>query len=232
MKRIAIIQSNYIPWKGYFDLIAAVDEVILYDDVQFTKNDWRHRNLIKTPSGVQWLSLPAGQSIHRRIRDVELAPQPWRIKHWKALRSNYSRAACFDEVATWLEPAYLGENETRLSYVNRHLIERVCAFLGIGTRISWSWDYPHAGGRNQRLIDICTHAAADTYVSGPAARDYLDESAFAERGIAVHWFDYVGYPTYPQLWGGFVHEVSVLDLLFNCGSQSPRFMKNVGPVDC
>lgn len=99
VKKIAILQSNYVPWKGYFDLIAAVDEFILYDDMQFTKNDWRNRNQIKTPQGVQWLTVPVGKDIHRRIRDVQLV-DGWQIKHWKTLESNYRRAAHFDAIAS------------------------------------------------------------------------------------------------------------------------------------
>ena len=104
VKKVAILQSNYIPWKGYFDLIAAVDEFILYDDVQFTKNDWRNRNKIKTPQGAQWLSIPVGQNISRRIRDVELPDTKWQLRHWKTIQSNYGRALYFEEVAAILSP--------------------------------------------------------------------------------------------------------------------------------
>lgn len=224
-KRVAIVQSNYIPWKGYFDLIGAVDEFVLYDDAQFTKNDWRHRNRIKTPAGVEWLSLPAGQDIHRRIRDVRIADSRWRRTHWRTLQANYARAPSFAAVAAWLEPLYTERDDDRLSTINRSFIERTCQALGIGTVISDSSAYPLADGRMERLLELCTATGATTYVSGPAASGYLDEAAFAARGIAVEWFDYRGYPEYPQLWGSFVHEVSVLDLLFNCGADASRFMK-------
>jgi hypothetical protein len=224
-KRIAIVQSNYIPWKGYFDLIAAVDEFILYDDAQFTKNDWRNRNRIKTPAGPAWLSIPVGPAIHRRIRDVAVVGTDWRTRHWKTLQANYGRAPGFSETADWLEPIYLAGGETALSAINRRFIEAICARLDIRTRISWSWDYRLDGDRVERLAGLCEQAGADAYLSGPAARQYLDEEVFRRRGITVGWFDYAGYPTYPQLWGDFCHEVSVLDLLFNCGSQARRYMK-------
>jgi hypothetical protein len=229
MKKVAIIQSNYIPWKGYFDIVAAVDEFILYDDMQFTKNDWRNRNRIKTPRGIEWISIPVGQNIGRRIRDVELPMTLWQKKHWKMLESNYRRAPHFEAVAALLEPFYLKRVHTRLSAVNRELIETVCAYLGITTKISDSWDYTLVGGKSERLADLCAQAGGTEYVSGPAARDYIEEPAFAERGIKLSWMDYAGYPEYPQLWGEFVHGVTILDLLFNCGKDAPRYMKHVRP---
>ena len=174
MKSVAIVQSNYIPWKGYFDMIAAVDEFVLYDDCQFTKNDWRNRNLIKTPRGVQWLTVPVGQDISRRIRDVELPSGDWQRKHWKTLESNYRRARHFDDVAAWLLPLYAESPHGRLSSLNRALIESICAYLGIGTCISNSWDYCLADGKTVRLADLCEQAGATEYVSGPSARDYID----------------------------------------------------------
>lgn len=229
MKKVAILQSNYIPWKGYFDMIAAVDEFVLYDDVQFTKNDWRNRNRIKTQNGVQWLSVPAGQDISRLIREVELKDHRWQAKHWSTLVHSYKRAPCFDSIAAGLEPLYLGREYSHLSQLNRTLIEFVAGQLGIRTRISNSWDYTLVGGQSERLVNLCEQAGASEYISGPSARNYLDESLFADRGIKVTWFDYGGYPEYPQLWGEFEHAVSILDLLFNCGGDAPRYMKYVRP---
>jgi hypothetical protein len=226
VKRLAIVQSNYIPWKGYFDIIAAVDEFILYDDMQFTKNDWRNRNRIKTPKGVEWLSIPVGSDISRRIRDVELPAGQWQVRHWKTLEANYRRAPYFDELAPILEPIYSDCTHAFLSIFNRRMIETVCAYLGIATKISNSWDYTLAEGKSERLADLCAQAGATEYLSGPSARGYIDEGAFAKRGVRVAWVDYSGYPEYPQLWGAFVHGVTILDLLLNCGRDSPRFMKD------
>jgi hypothetical protein len=227
MKKIAINQSNYIPWKGYFDLIASVDEFILYDDMQFTKNDWRNRNQIKTPRGVEWLSVPVGPAIHRRIRDVTLPDSLWQAKHWKTLDANYARAPYFREVAEWLRPLYLQARHTHLSALNRLLIETVCNYLGIKTRITNSWDYQLPEGRSERLAALCAQTGATEYISGPAAKAYLDEDLFKRAGLKVTWFDYGTYPEYPQLWDGFVQGVTVLDLLFNCGPEAPRYMHHL-----
>ena len=227
VKKIAILQSNYIPWKGYFDLIAAVDEFILYDDVQFTKNDWRNRNRIKTPKGLEWISIPVGPGISRRIRDVELPDSRWQEKHWKTLEANYRRASHFAEVASVFEPLYRQGSYSYLSALNREFIEVVCRYLGISTKIANSWDYDLVEGRTDRLVALAAQAGAHEYISGPSAKNYIDESAFASHGIKLTWFDYAGYPEYPQLWGGFSHEVTILDLLFNCGRDAARYMRFV-----
>ncbi len=225
MKKVAILQSNYIPWKGYFDLIAAVDEFIIYDDMQFTKNDWRNRNIIKTPKGCEWISVPVGQDIRRRIRDVELPNKPWQNKHWKTLEMNYTRAAHFEEIAQIFGPIYLQRQFTHLSELNRVFIEKVCNYLGITTKISCSWDYKLIVGRTERIVDLCVQAGCTEYVSGPAAKNYIVDPLFTESGIKLKWFDYGDYPEYPQLWGEFAHGVTILDLLFNCGNKAPQYMK-------
>lgn len=228
MKKIAILQSNYIPWKGYFDLIASVDEFILYDDVQYTRRDWRNRNRIKTPTGLQWLTAPVKVSgrFHQTIRDTELDGTGWAAKHWKTLAGNYRQARHYQEIAGLLEPSYLEMTHTHLSGLNRSLLLAICAYLGITTRISNSWDYTMIDGQSERLADLCVQAGGSEYVSGPAAKAYIDARHFKDRGLKLTWFDYANYPEYPQLWGAFVHQVSIVDLLFNCGPDAPNYMRN------
>lgn len=231
MKKLAIVQSNYIPWKGYFDLMAAVDEFILYDDMQYTRRDWRNRNQIKTPHGVQWLTVPVQVKgkYQQKIRETEIDGGDWAKDHWKTLAQNYRRAAHFQEVAAWLEPLYLAESYSHLSQLNRRLLEAVCAYLGIRTVITNSWDYDLAEGKTERLVDLCRQVGAGEYISGPSAQGYVDAGLFEQAGIRLSWFDYSGYPEYPQLWGEFVHGVTILDLLFNCGPSSPRYLRHVKP---
>lgn len=227
MKRIAILQSNYIPWKGYFDLIASVDEFVLYDDMQFTKNDWRNRNKIKTPNGVEWLSVPVGQDTRRKIRDVAMLDCYWQHKHWRSLEVNYRRARYFDEISSWLSPLYLDMKFSSLSELNMVFIKSVTDYLGIKTKISKSWDYQLTEGKTERLVSICQQAGASEYISGPAAKDYIQAGLFEESSIKLTWFNYENYPEYPQLWGKFVHHVSIIDLLFNCGTEAPNYMRHV-----
>jgi hypothetical protein len=225
MKRVAILQSSYIPWRGYFDLVGSVDEFIFYDDVQYTTRDWRNRNRIKTPQGLLWLTIPVGSSVHRAIRDVTITKPGTGMAHWQRLRANYGRAACYEEVAGWLQSLYCEEEWTSLSAVNERFVRAICQRLGITTRLSRSSDYTLEHGRTERLVSICGQAGASTYVSGPSARAYLDTTAFERAGMDVSWFEYPDYPEHPQLWGPFVGNLSILDLLFNCGAEAPRYMR-------
>ncbi|WP_397451941.1 WbqC family protein [Pseudomonas sp. NA-150] len=231
MKKVAILQSNYIPWKGYFDMIASVDEFILYDDMQYTRRDWRNRNQIKTPQGVQWLTVPVlvKGKYHQKIRETEIDGTDWAAAHWKALVQNYRRAPHFMEIADWLEPLYMNGSYTHISQLNRRFIEAICAYLGIKTTISNSWDYTLLDGKTERLADLCYQAGGSEYVSGPSAKDYVVEKVFDDLSIKLSWFDYAGYPEYPQQWGEFSHGVTILDLLFNCGSESHLFIRHVNP---
>lgn len=229
MKKVAIVQSNYIPWKGYFELIAAVDEFILYDDMQYTRRDWRNRNLIKTPRGVEWLTIPvkAKGNFHAKIREIETERPDWPALHWSVLSHNYASAPFFAETAEWLRPLYEGISTVNLSEINRIFITAACRRLGISTAIKNSWDYQLIEGKSERLADLCAQAGADLYISGPAARGYLEEEAFRRIGIEVRWFNYDGQPEYPQLWGPFTHKVSVLDLLFNTGGNARSYLRQI-----
>ena len=225
-KRLAAVQSCYIPWKGYFDLIHAVDEFVLFDDAQFTRRDWRNRNRIKTKDETRWLTIPVAAKgrYHAPLEEIRIADPAWGERHWRQLSSSYRQARGFGELAERFEALYLGVREERLCAINRRFIEEVCAILGIGTRLSWSMDYTLAPGRNERLLDLCVQAGATTYVSGPSARAYLDVELFRSAGLEVVFFDYTGYPEYEQPFPPFEHQVSVLDLLFCTGREAPRYM--------
>lgn len=229
MKTVAIVQSNYIPWKGYFDMIAAVDEFVLYDDMQYTRRDWRNRNQIKTPQGVQWLTVPVRVKgrYDQKINETEIDGSNWAQAHWKSLAQNYRRAPHFSEVAKWLEPLYTERSYSYLSDLNHRLTVAICEYLGITTQISSSSDYELVEGKTERLAALCAQAGGTKYISGPAAKDYVDEQVFHDAGVQLAWFDYSGYPEYPQLWGEFTHGVTVLDLLFNCGKAAPQYLRYV-----
>jgi hypothetical protein len=219
-RRTAIVQSNYIPWKGYFDMINHVDEFVLLDEVQFTRRDWRNRNRIKTPAGLRWLTIPVEVKgrFTQRIDETRIADPGWARSHWSAIEQAYSGTPHFAAVAERLGPIYAGlAAEDSLSRVNLALLRAVCAMLEIRTPISYSTDYETGDDRSQRLLDVCLATGASEYVSGPAASGYLDVDRFARAGVAVAWFDYAGYPEYPQPHGSFEHGVSVVDLLCCAG---------------
>jgi hypothetical protein len=225
-KTVAIVQSNYIPWKGYFDLIDGVDEFILLDDVQYTRRDWRNRNRLKSPQGVRWLSIPVQVKgrYQQRIDETLIDDPRWAERHWATLLSWYRRAPFFEHYRAELEALYLDTHEERLSSVNRRFVSGLCRLLGISTSLSWSSDYGASGQKTERLLEICLAAGARRYVSGPAAHAYLEEERFHAEGIEVVWMSYEGYPTYPQLHPPFEHRVSILDLLLNTGEQARQYM--------
>jgi hypothetical protein len=227
VKRVAIVQSNYIPWKGYFDLINLVDEFVLYDDRQYTRRDWRNRNRIKTPQGPAWLTVPVQVSgrYHQRIDETEIADLDWGRAHWRTIVHNYADAPFFDLQHDRVERLY-ATNERLLSLVNRSFLEEICSILEIRTRITWSSDYEGVGAKTERLVSLCRQTGADVYLSGPAARAYIEEEQFAAAGIALEYMDYAGYPEYPQLHPPFEHQVSVLDLLFNVGPAATQYLRS------
>jgi hypothetical protein len=231
-KCVAIVQSSYIPWKGYFDLIRAADEFILLDDVQFTKRDWRSRNRIKTKDGLCWLTIPVQTKgrYQQRIMDTTISDPAWAERHWQTIQGAYARTPYFDAYATDVRRTYERPASDRLSDINRSLIEVLCQLLGITTPIRWSSEYHPSDGRNERLIDLCVKTGATDYLSGPSARGYVDEAAFAAAGVTVHFVDYAGYREYPQPYPPFEHAVSALDLLFCTGPHASDFLKDLSPA--
>jgi hypothetical protein len=223
MGAVAVLQSNYVPWKGYFDIIHDVETFVFYDDVQFTKNDWRNRNRIKTAQGVHWLSVPVGQAIDRAIREVAIPDARWQRKHFETLRQSYGKAPHFDFVEPLLEEAYVKRRWDNLSELNQYLITTVSRdFLGMTTRFDDSSRYGLRGARQERLLELLAAVGATEYVSGPSGRGYMDVAEFERRGIRVRFKDYSGYPEYSQLHPPFEHRVSILDLLVHTGPDAPR----------
>ncbi len=226
-KKIAIIQSNYLPWKGYFDLINMVDEFILYDNVQFTKNDWRNRNKIKTPGGIQWITIPVKQELlSQKINETKVSQSNWAEKHYKMLCGNYSRAPFFRDYKPLLEQIYSSIKTELLSEINFIFIKAINDILGIKTNITWSTDYAMIDGRTERLVSLTKQAHGSEYVTGPSAKNYLNESLFYDAGIKISWIDYSGYPEYQQLFPPFEHSVSIFDLIFNTGPKAIEYMKS------
>jgi hypothetical protein len=221
-KRVAILQSNYIPWKGYFDIIHDVDEFIFHDDLQYTKQDWRNRNRIKTPRGPEWLTIPVGGREKRLICDVELPETSWPRSHWRRLETSYGRARHFERYRTLFEEIYLGTTWRMLSDLNQHIIRTLALELGISTRFRDSRDLDLRGRKQERVLEILHWTEAEVYVSGLAAKNYLEEERFAGSGIELVWKEYGGYPEYPQLYPPFLHEVTILDLLFHTGPDAPH----------
>lgn len=221
-KRVAILQSNYIPWKGYFDIINDVDDFVFLDDVQYTRQDWRNRNRIKTRDGVAWLTIPVGTGIGRRICDVPLPRNDWARRHWTRIRDAYRDAPYFQEYGPPIEELYLDHRCSSLSELNQRFVRTIAHVLGITTRFHDSRNVRPVDGEDasHRLLSILRAHQAAVYVSGPSARTYLDAALLTGSGVTVEWKSYEGYPEYPQLHPPFAHDVTVLDLLFNTGPRA------------
>ena len=225
--KVAILQSNYIPWKGYFDIINSVDYFVIYDDVQYTKNDWRNRNIIKTPQGDNWLSIPVYQkSLSQKINETQISLKGWNKKHLKTIEFAYSKAPYFKEYRPFIEDLYTNIPSDNLSEINIYFLEKICQVLGIKTTFVKSSDLQSISGQTERLVDICKNLNATHYLSGPAAKNYLQENLFQEASIDVEWINYSNYPEYSQLFGEFNHYVSIIDLILNNGHKSPLLLKS------
>ncbi|HEU5016968.1 MAG TPA: WbqC family protein, partial [Pseudolabrys sp.] len=231
-RTVGIVQSNYLPWRGYFDLIRSVDEFLLFDIVQYTRRDWRNRNRIKTPTGSAWITIPVEVKgkYHQAIDETYIADPAWAANHIRALELNYQRAAAFDDVAPWLF-ARLAElaDEPLLSRVNEALLRSIAEKLNIVTPIRQCTDLLSREKMaemepSERLIALCQAANAERYLSGPAARNYLNEPLFRESGIEVVWMDYSGYPEYRQLWGPYDPNLSIIDLMLNTGKDAAKLV--------
>jgi len=226
MKKIAISQSNYIPWKGYFDLINMVDEFILYDDTQYTRRDWRNRNKIKTPNGLKWLTIPVDVKgkYFQKIRETKISDKNWRTKHWQQIKQNYSNAKNFEKYQYFFEELYLNCKEKYLSEINYKFLISINKILKIKTKIRFSSEFDIYGNQTEKLLNICKQCNAKIYISGPSAKKYFDEQLAEKNNIQVEWINYKNYEEYEQLYQPFDHKVTILDLIFN--AEPIKFMKS------
>ena len=211
MKKILITQSNYIPWKGYFDAINSVNDFVIYDDAQFTKGDWRNRNRIKTSHGTQWITIPVNMKnrLSKKINEIKISDENWSKKHWNIVKINYSSAPYFKYYQSFFEELYMNCNEQYLSMIN----------------FRWSSEFDLKGDRSEKLLNICLDLKASEYYSGPAAKDYLNTSLFKTRNMKISWINYDGYREYDQLYPPFEHAVSIIDLIFNTGPEIKKYLK-------
>jgi hypothetical protein len=222
---VSILQSNYIPWKGYFDIIAKSDAFVIYDEVQYTKNDWRNRNLIKTQNGLEWLSISVRQeSLNQKIFETNILHSNWSKKHKSTLQTNYGKTPYFKEYKDAFFEIYDTPSNC-LSEINRLFIEKICGILAIETKIIDSRELNLIGDKVERLVDACKKLKATKYLSGPAAKNYMNEVLFYENNIELEWMDYSNYKEYNQLYPPFEHGVSILDLIFNEGPNARSFLK-------
>ncbi len=224
---VGMIQSSYLPWRGYFDFINSVDLFIIYDDVQYTRRDWRNRNQIKTATGKTWLTVPVNFSRNAPtlIQDTEICYQNnWPREHIGRITSSYRRAPHFEQYCDGLFKI-LNQRHRTISELNYATISWTMSVLEIKTPVRWSMEFKPEGIKTDRIIDILKKIKATDYVVGPAARDYIETDKFRTSNIGLEFKSY-DYPEYPQGQGPFDPCLSIIDLIFNCGPHSKKYLKS------
>jgi hypothetical protein len=226
--RVGVIQSNYLPWRGYFDFMDDVDLFVVHDDLQFTKGDWRNRNRLRTPRGLQWITVPVHyRHTAQRIDDTEIDhSRNWQREHRNLIAAHLGSAPYVRDVHALLEPAFDAGHRT-ISQLNVALMQAICGYLAIATPLRFSSEFGLTSSRTERLIELLTAVGATTYLSGPTARAYLDESRFRECGIALEYKAY-DYAPYPQAFEPFDGAVSIVDTIANCGPATRAILKSGG----
>lgn len=222
MTKVGIIQPNYIPWRGYFDFIHEVDVFVFLDDVKFTKRDWRNRNRLQVLNGKPvWLSVPVTANSLTLIKDTEISYDiSWVKDHLGTMRANYSKQIGFDPLFDELSEVY-NQNFRLLADLDIALIDLLCKRLGITTKMLRSSELGCQGRKDHRLIEITRKLGGTGYLSGPAAKSYLQPQLWQDAGIELRFKTYDTYPKYPQNTEQFDPHLSVLDLMFCTGPTAP-----------
>ena len=222
--KVGTIQSNFLPWRGYFDFIREVDLFIIHDDLQYTKGDWRNRNKIKTPHGTRWITVPVHyHHTDQLIEETEIDnSKPWARSMLNRIQNSYQKAPFFESYFSELSDLLL-EPAASISDLNLRLINWVCSHLEIKTPLSFSREYHPKGVKTERLIGLLKQVGATAYLSGPAAKVYIEPELFEQAGIRLEYKVY-DYPEYEQLYPPFDPAVSVIDLLFMLGEDSKNYL--------
>ena len=224
---VTIHQPEYLPWLGFFDRLFKSDAFVVLDDVGYQKNGFINRNKIKTKDGWQWLTVPVkGRSPNKKINEVLIDNEKkWQEGQLSFIKNNYSDSPYFETYYDFLKETF-NKNWEGISDLDVYLIEKISGFLGIKTKIEKVSTLDIGGEKNQRLINICKKIRADAYLSGPGGKNYMDLDLFKKEGINVVFQEF-SHPEYSQMFKeqGFLKEMSVIDLLFNCSSQGLEIIK-------
>jgi len=226
MNKVVVLQPGYLPWIGFFKQMMESDIFVYYDDVQFDKHGWRNRNRVKTASGVQWISVPVRhKNLGKPLINEVLIDNSkiWRKKHIELIRQSYSKSPYINKYLPDLEGLLMSQDWEFLVDLNLSIVDLICEWLSIEVNIKRSSEIEVYGGKNTRIINICNRYNADVYLSGDAAKEYLDVGLFESNNIKVEWNNYKPI-RYKQLYGEFVPNLSIIDLLFNMGESSIDFI--------
>ena len=222
---LTIHQPAYLPWPGYFHRLMLADTFVFFDNTQFEKNSFINRNKIKNPRGAPWLTVPVSLKGHleKEIREIEISGQAWRKDHWQAIELNYKKAKYWNKYSEKLKKFY----EKPYSNIAEACFAQLKMFaemLGVETKIIGASELKKFDSKKDDLVlDICKELSADLYISGSQGKGYLDLEKFKTQGVKVYFQDYQ-HPAYQQLWGEFLPNLSIIDLLFNEGPKSKEII--------
>jgi hypothetical protein len=223
---VVVLQSNYLPWIGYFDLIGRADVCVFYDDVQYTKNDWRNRNRIPTRQGLEWITVPVGQSISRLINQVKINNPSWQEEHYRKISNAYNISSTDTWSLELLGELYMKKQWTSLSELNQATIKFICRnYLNINTRFDTSINYDLHGKGEVRLLSLLRQLNATHYLSGPAGMNYLHSNHFVDAGLGLEIISYPRYSEYEQMQKPFLSKVSIIDLLLNIRTSANSYLQ-------
>jgi hypothetical protein len=214
-------QPVYLPWLGLFHKIAISDMFVLLDEVQFEKNGWMNRNKIKTKNESLLLTVPVLLKNYREIKSSEICinnSTNWQRKHLSSIQMNYSQSPFFDDYIGFFEEVY-SKKWNFLNELNEYMLNWFLNKLEIKTKISKQSNYSFTGKKSDLILNMCKDLNASKFIFGSMGKDYADVKSFEKNNVSVFFQEYV-HPTYSQMKGDFIPNLSVLDLLFNHGSNS------------
>lgn len=227
---VFVHQPEYIPWLGFFDKLARCDTFVIYDDAQYQHGGFHNRNRIRTVDGWKWLTVPITHGHPQTIKTVKISGDQWKTKQLNTLSQNYQKAPFFKQYFHVFKEA-IESNHELLIGLNLHLIKAIAQLLDIKANIVRSSECPYGGKeKNEKLVSICKHIGADTYLSGSGGRAYVNEALFSEANIEVQWHRYE-HPTYQQTFKGFEPNMSIVDLLFNMGPKAKDTLLSGGVIN-
>ncbi|MCX9010310.1 MAG: WbqC family protein [Candidatus Methanoperedens sp.] len=214
----------YLPYPGIFNKMKNADLFVFLDDAQYTNTYFYNRNKIKTPRGELLLTVPIINSFGQKLNEVKIENNiQWSRKHLKSLYACYSKSKYFVNYIDFFHNIYAMKWEL-LHDLNLEILIQIMKLLDIETPLYYSSKLNLSKtAKTQRLIDICETLGADIYLSGPSGKDYLDKNLFEKHGIKLEFQNY--YPKeYPQLWGSYIPNLSIIDMLFNVGDNTKELL--------
>jgi hypothetical protein len=232
MKKAAIHQPNFLPWLGYFHKISLVDDFVFFDDVQFPRGKtFGNRVKIKTNNGETWITVPVLSKgdfqVFNNIRINNTAP--WQRKILRTIELAYSKAKYFEEYWESFSAILLQEYKYLID-LNINFIKYAIDCLGLEVKLYLSSEISTEGyaDTEDRIISILKNLGTDLYITGKGAGSlrYIDEERFHNEDIEIEWQQY-NSPVYEQLWGSFIPDLSIIDLLFNCGKESRYLLDRI-----